>query len=114
MEEQNIPWNEVTKAMVLQSYRLTGEHTKAIDYLQQENDASLTPYLFAIGTIEYNLYFNYISNDFKGISMAQSCDEACRLLKRALQLRKADAAVFTATAKICITHGEFERGADIY
>lgn len=95
--------------MLLQYYRLSGEHTRAIAYLQQENDSSLTPYLFSIGTI-HNHNRTIIELLSIGISMAQSCDEACLLLKRAMQLRKADAAVFTAAAKICTSCGEFDRG----
>ena len=60
MEEQNIQYNEVTKAMLLQYYRLTGEHKKAIAYLQQVNDAALTPYLFSIGI--FTLIFSTNSN----------------------------------------------------
>ena len=62
MEEQNIQYNEVTKAMLLQYYRLTGEHKKAIAYLQQVNDAALTPYLFSIGIFTL-IFFKEFKHD---------------------------------------------------
>ena len=109
MEEQKIPYNAVTKALLLQYYRLTGDHSHGMAFLQQESNNSVTPFLFSIGSFLL-LSIKKLRCTAIGIPMAASCQEASQLLERAFQIRKADAAVFTAAAKVCADHGEFEQG----
>lgn len=92
MNSFGVAQDAITKSLIIQLYSLSSNIIQISKLLDDEGDDDITPHMFAnaIGSC---------TNDWK---------RALILLQRASKVKKADSAVYTETAKICISSHEYD------
>lgn len=93
MDTFGIKQDDYSKSTLIQHYDNQMKDDAIIDMVNNESDESITPYIIA-----------------NAIVASKSWQFSLKLLQRAINICKADAAVYTSAAKSCVQAGEINAG----